>query len=374
MARGASAQIRQALFQVHLWLAVALSIPLVLLGLTGSALMFPDVVERLTNPVPVVERPADPALAPGAYVAAAQAALPSMRITGLKMPARPGSPVEVTGAGGGSGPGAGRSVWLDPATGQVLKAGPTRSRLFAFSHDFHGAFLLQGGRPLVGWAGVAMLILSVSGLWLWWPRGAFLKGFRWRRTPDTLNNLHHMAGFWLSVPLALISLTGIFISFPSVTGAVFGAPPQQAGAPRPPGGEGPGRTAPPRLTADQVLMLAQAGKADAKLVSMSYPGAGGGRGQASVPKTAWRVQLRSGAVLVDDATQTVSPVPPARPRQAPSGLRGLIRPVHEGEVSGAVWRWLVFAAGIVPALLAFSGIYLWIRNEARKARSRRAAS
>lgn len=371
MATGGAARIRQVLFQVHLWLALILFAPLVLLGLTGSVLVWPDVVEKLTNPVPAVAAGTEASRPPAAYLDAARAALPpEIRITGLKLPARSGVPVEVTATTGGSGPGAGRSVWLDPATGSVLKAGPTRSPLFAFSHDFHGEFLLHGGRTLVGWAGVVMLILALSGIWLWWPRGAFLKGFRWRRTPDTLNNLHHLTGFWISLPLALISLTGVFISFPSLTNAVFGPAPQAGG---PPPAAAPASAAPPsapRRTADQILALAQVSHPGAKLVSLALPGARGGRGQAPTPRTAWRVEFETGAVLVDDVSEAVSPAPKARPRTPPSGARALIRPLHDGGVGGPVWQWLVFIAGIVPAVLAFSGVFLWVRNERRKVLAR----
>lgn len=369
MATGGAARIRQVLFQVHLWIALILFIPLVMLGLTGSALVWPDVLEKLTNPVPELAAGAEASQPPSAYIDAARAALPAgVRITGLKMPAQPTAPVEVTATTGGSGPGAGRSAWLDPATAQVIKAGPTRAPLFTFAHDFHGAFLLEGGRALVGWAGVAMTILALSGIWLWWPRGALLKGFRWRRTPDTLNNLHHLTGFWISVPLAVISLTGVFISFPSLTNAVFGAAPQAAGPPPPPARSGP--PAPPRHTSDQILALAQAGDPGAKLVSLTLPGAGGGRGQAAPPRTAWRIELETGAVLVDDVTEAVSPAPKARPRTPPTGPRALIRPIHDGGVGGAVWQWLVFIAGVIPAVLAFTGVFLWVRNQRRKVLAR----
>ena len=60
-----------------------------------------------------------------------------------------------------------------------------------------------------------MLILSLTGIWLWWPRAAsFVPGLRWRRAPYTSTNLHHTLGFWISIPLAVVSLTGIYLSFP----------------------------------------------------------------------------------------------------------------------------------------------------------------
>ena len=39
-------------------------------------------------------------------------------------------------------------------------------------HGLHGSFSLGGrtGRPIVGWMGVGMTFLGISGLILWWPR------------------------------------------------------------------------------------------------------------------------------------------------------------------------------------------------------------
>lgn len=71
------------------------------------------------------------------------------------------------------------------------------------------------GRDIVGWVGVAMLIMSLTGLYLWWPRGkGFVRGLRWRRGPAFSFNLHHMLGFWIAIPLAIVALTGIYLGFP----------------------------------------------------------------------------------------------------------------------------------------------------------------
>src|SRR3546814_2366100 len=55
-------------------------------------------------------------------------------------------------------------------------------------------------------SGVAMLISCVSGIWLWWPTvGSWLRGLRWRRHRNFDTNLHHLFGFWIAVPLFILS-------------------------------------------------------------------------------------------------------------------------------------------------------------------------
>src|SRR3954462_7786139 len=211
-------QVRRILFTAHLWVAMALCLLLVPLGLSGVVLQWPEAVNAVFNPPPRVGG-APAALPPAAYFDAARAALPEgARLQSLRLPRTPGEAVTVTAAAARPGPGRGQTVWMEPASGRVLKVGAPASALFRLSHDFHETLLIEGpGRQLVGVLGIALLLLSLSGLWLWWPRGAFKSGFRWRRTPDTLMNVHHLAGFWIALPLAFVSLTGIGLAFPKAT-------------------------------------------------------------------------------------------------------------------------------------------------------------
>lgn len=104
-------------------------------------------------------------------------------------------------------------------TGSVLEVknwlgAPTEGAMRVV-HLLHGSFLL--GRPgarVVGLIAFILLLSAFSGLWLWWPmKGPLLRAARWGRTQSTNANLHHQAGYWLAVPLVILSLTGATISF-----------------------------------------------------------------------------------------------------------------------------------------------------------------
>src|SRR5262249_47725163 len=100
----------------------------------------------------------------------------------------------------GPGPGEQLRVEVDPVT---LQAYPQQGTdLLRQVFFLHSTLLLKNreGRQLVGWLGVVMLIMGVSGLVNWWPhgrewrtafsvsRGAY--GYRFNR------ELHGMAGIW----------------------------------------------------------------------------------------------------------------------------------------------------------------------------------
>ena len=61
----------------------------------------------------------------------------------------------------------------DPVSLEVLGTREgIRTPVSDLMHGLHGSFSLGGrtGRPIVGWMGVGMTFLGVTGLMLWWPR------------------------------------------------------------------------------------------------------------------------------------------------------------------------------------------------------------
>jgi uncharacterized iron-regulated membrane protein len=292
------------------------------------------------------------------------------------------------------------SIYLDPPTGAVLDQVDFRNSLFGFLHVFHENLTIPqwSGRQIVGWAGVGMLFLSLTGIVLWWPRrDSFMSGLRWKRVPYTSTNLHHTLGFWISIPLAVVSMTGIYLSFPQTARSFMSsiapmqAPPQRTFA--------AAIVAKPGLTADEALRLAQVSEPSARPATLFLPtessprpaaegrgdakdaergkakdggkaregGKGRETGRSRDAAPSWRVQLRSGeeliTVVVNDQTKEA--------RRLPGPLAGnraaqWIRWIHDGSRGGPVWQFIVFLTGVFPAIFAFTGILMWLRG--RRAR------
>jgi uncharacterized iron-regulated membrane protein len=214
-----------------------------------------------------------------------------------------------------------------------------------------------------------MFVSSATGLWLWWPRHAgFVKGLRWRRGASTLFNLHHMIGFWLCLPLAVLSLTGIYISFPQTSHALFGAPPPPM---RPGGRSTPPPIEHPTTTVDAAVARALAEKPGASITTVSTPTAG--------KDPAWRIQLKTpgakepSTVQVLDATGEIRKgkrggqgAGPAGGEGGPDPLSRWMRRIHDGGEMGMLWQSIIFLAGVAPAVLGVTGIVMWLRRRARQ--------
>lgn len=390
MAKTEKGALRRLWFQVHLWIGVALFLVLIPVSLSGSLLVWHDQLDRLAAPQRyAVTGPVSRTLAD--YAAAARTVLkPDEPIAQIRLPEHPGDPVVVSAPmsfAGGEQP-KGRPpqhmVWLDPATAAVLDEGSSAQGLTRFMHVLHGSlFIPQVGRKVVGWLGWLMLASCLTGIWLWWPRnGQFLKGFQWRRSPLFTGNLHHQVGIWISIPLAVLSLTGAYISFPqtmrkAVTPFVGGAEQGREAAGREKGGEGrgegPGRKGgegrpqggPPQrprplattsTTPDQAVAAAAALKpaGAGDLASVSWP---------NVRKAEWTVAWRMGEESVEATVDDVTRAAAIKPKEVDKAgaFARLMRRIHDGVGLGVVWQTIIFLGGIAPAILGVTGVIMWLR-------------
>lgn len=323
MPAASNVRLRRIFVQIHLWLGIGLAVLLIPISLSGAALVWQDSFDALFHPARYATTSGQ-ALPPAELIAKATAALPrGFQPIMLRMPGSDGSPAIVSAREGRRGEGARPklvTVYLDPPTGRVLDTVEFRDSLIGVLHRFHENLTIPelNGRSIVGWVGVAMLILSMSGIYLWWPRNAgFLRGLRFTRGPALSFNLHHLFGFWISIPLAVVSATGIYLGFPQ-----------------------------------------QAREMMAQVAPMSQPQRGGGvRVQLRDPQTGDRVTM-----TLDERSGALTPVTTQL-----SGDRAalMIRGLHEGSRGGALWQVFVFVCGVLPTVFVITGVLIWLRSRKR---------
>lgn len=342
--------LRKAWFQVHKWIGLILAIVIIPLSLTGSALVWDEPIQKMLHPERfAVSGPA--ALPATAYADAARGALHGGELLSrIALPGKAGGPVEVSAVTPGKGMPQRTTVFLDPGDAHVLGVERSGEGIFRLFHNIHGQLLVPGvGRAIVGWVGVAMLVSSLTGLWLWWPlSGSVRRGFRWKRHRNTDTNLHHLVGFWVSVPLFVLSLTGVWIAAPQMLGQ---------GGPRPPR---PVPLASPAVTLERAVGIA----GSAPVRSINWP---------TDQKPVWTFETAriASPAVIDAATGTMRAAPDLPP--PPETLARTMRRIHDGTGMGFVWQLILFLGGIIPAILAVTGIIMWWRaRDWRKAVARRA--
>ena len=361
MAQTTKKKLRALWLQVHKWIGLALALLIIPISITGAALVWHDWLDSKVEPQRYASY-GEAALPASAYAKAAQQAIgPEQRVSTIRFEGE-GRPVVVTAVKPLPAESSGRpertNVWLNPTNARLIDQASASSGLVQVMHVLHGSLMWPGwGRTIVGWVGVFMFLSCLTGIWLWWPlSGSFSTGFKWQRR-NTLNaNLHYFTGFWILIPLAMLSFTGAWISFPKVFG-MFESRPAPSAADR----ARSMRAAPleaTALSADKAIAAAQP-HATGKLVSIGWP---------TDQKAEWKLSFaRDGGpaeVIVADATGDAKPPKPVQPET----LARTMRRWHDGTGMGPVWQTLIFLGGIIPALLSITGIIIWWR--ARKPRQR----
>jgi uncharacterized iron-regulated membrane protein len=353
------AGLRRLWLNIHLWLGIGLAVLLVPIGLSGSLLVWHDHLDAAVAPSRYAATSGPMLPASALMDAASEKAGSEFRPWIVRFPESAGWPVVVSvreaRAERGVRPRV-LAVYLDPPTGRVLDVVNFRVSLIGFLHRFHENLTIPeySGRAIVGWAGVAMLILSLTGIYLWWPRNCrFLLGLRWRRGPTLSLNLHHLFGFWIAIPLTVVSATGIYLGFPQqardLLSRVAPLTPQQRGGFNVP----LLRTV--NLTPDAALLAALNAEPGSQAAAIFAP---------TQQNNAWRIQLRTPdtaavtTIMVDDKSGAAS-------KMAQLGgdrIALWIRWIHEGSHSGTIWQAIVFICGLLPTLFTITGVLIWLRS------------
>ena len=98
-------------------------------------------------------------------------------------------------------------------------------------HDLHGRMLIAmpTGRQFVGWLGVLMTGLCLTGIVMWWPKLSQLKQafmVRFGQSAVRVNReAHGAAGIWFWVVFFIVCFSGTYIVFPQTFNAMLGAGP-----------------------------------------------------------------------------------------------------------------------------------------------------
>jgi len=363
---------------LHLWVGLILCVPLVAIGITGSVLVFEHELEALFAAPPPLRATGGPERPVGEIVAAARAVAPAgLAAAAYIAPEEPGDVASVRFVvPGRQGPGGGgRVVLVDPstlATHLVAEATPGLLRQIFL---LHANLLVPGrnGREIVGWFGVVMLVLGFSGLVLWWPRGG-----RWRAAVTVKRgargyrlhrDLHGAVGIWSLVIFLVVSASGVYLALPQTTGGLVRAvlPARDLRASAQAMRVEPVRDAAP-MPLDEAIELARAAMPDAAIRLVSLP---------TRPEQPLRVSMGRGVpahgapgitVWIDPWARRVIEARDPRDYTAGETVLAWQHALHGGSGLGWGWKLAVFLSGLLPALFAVTGIWMWLlKRRARQA-------
>jgi uncharacterized iron-regulated membrane protein len=359
---------RRGLQTIHLWAGLILSIPFIVIGISGSVLVLQPEMPRFDMP----HAPARGEIQGlEAIIAAATATLPEdARVTRVNMPQIVGEPAAVrhvpAAQRGGGGNYGGNIVYVDPVSLEILGRGfQNRPHwIFGWMRTLHATLFLQGlsERSLVGWLGVAMFLLSLSGLVLWWPRrgrwgNAFLvrpraKGFILH------HDLHAAFGIWTLALFLILSVSGVYLAFPRTFRDVVGTF-MPTGYNSGETVQAPATAGMPPLGLDEAVALVRTQVRDVDPLSVQIPNRPNDVLVMNFAPRGYGVGAPSVLVSIDRAERSLVYVDD--PRDYEIGEKVVIwqRLLHSGIGLGVIYKFLVFVSGFLPLLFAITGLRMW---------------
>jgi len=184
---------------------------IVVLSLSGAVYLFkPQIdafLDRRFDHLALLERvkPLD------AQVAAALKANPGSRLKALQYREDPSDAARVILM---TSEGRELRALVRPDTLEVVETQAQKSRLTQIVHDLHGELLIgEPGAIAVELAGAWAIVMVITGLYLWWPRGLGLAGVLYPRLSaggrTLLRDLHAVTGFWMSFFALFFLLTAL---------------------------------------------------------------------------------------------------------------------------------------------------------------------
>jgi len=197
--------------KVHRWIGLGVGLFLLVQGLTGTALVFRDEIERVIHPgLVVAERGAR--LPVQSLVDAFHAAHPGADLTRAEFPDHADQAVQLRWTMKGA-----RGVTaIDPFDARIVGDGPANSWpmewIFNVHENLHAGPI---GQTLIGVEGFALLFMALSGLFYWWPGTRRLRqGFRVKLDGSTdlrWRTLHRAVGAGVALLLIVSATTGVMM-------------------------------------------------------------------------------------------------------------------------------------------------------------------
>lgn len=354
-------------YQIHFYVGLVAGLLWLVVGLTGSLLVFIPELRRLEVPGWTRVKPDRAPLSVEKLTQGLLRERPGDRLVSIYWDFKPDWSLNVRTVA----PNGDRiHSFVDQYRGANLGSINYRHTWLQWAYDLH-ADLLTGklGREVNAWFAFALVLVAASGILLWW-RGIkqWKLGLEYRTKASWKRqtwDLHNVGGLLFFAPLVLLAVTGAYYAYgeayQKVTSALTCGPAVIA-PPRAHASDGPPRPL------DQMVTSALAALPGSQLSMILWPAKKGDAFtmRLQLPSDPHRIGLNW--VYVDPATAQVLRVD--RFSQQPLGVQiiRLMTPVHYGTFGGYTTRVLWVLAGLMPGVLFVTALLMWWNRSLSKKR------
>lgn len=358
------------LYALHSWAGIVTGLLLFIVCFSGSVIVFKNEIDLWANPslraLPHVAQPVGPDVVLDKLAERYPGSKPENLIypdtvnpAWMVFAKLPGSSERV-------------KIAARADTGEIV--GSVDSELGQFFRMIH-VFLFFGPRWIVGFLGVAMFFLIVSGFVIHRKILKELFTVRWRKSLRvTGSDLHKSLGVWGLVFHLMIAFTGAWLGLTPVFERAYSYVNGSGGA-RPAAMKMRDKSANENVHPVTIeTLLQQAGEDMPGLQPNRIGLRDVGKANASVTLLGPVDDLWFSNARITYQAGKLKEKNDPRQNGFWSQFNGLMEPLHFGDVGGVVLKWLYFLIGLSPALLSLSGTLLWIERRKLKQRNRAVAA
>lgn len=356
---------RKIFVVLHRYLGLVLGLLLIGSGLTGSAIVFSKVIDSYLNPelLMVAPRTSTPPQI-DALLRNARDALPGETPAFIYMPLAPTEAAQVLFQPSGL------RVHADPYTGNVLGVRHPNDSITGLLIDFH-VHLLSGktGKQIQGWIGLGAILISLVGIYLWWPKsGRWKQAFSIKWGAGAFRvwfDAHRVSGAIAAALIVLTALTGSALAlYELITEPLLIA--VTGSGTRQPAPKASSTTVEP-ASIDAMLRQARSMFPDGQITRLTLPVK-----DSTVVGVRMRLngevhQFGRSFVWFSKHDGQVLRVDNALEANRAVQIQSWLFPLHTGVYGGPFTQWLQLFVGLSLAFLSFSGGWLWFKKARAKA-------
>lgn len=365
-------KLRKIIFWCHLPVGVIAGVVILIMCVTGVLLSYEKQITswadtrgyRAAPPTPETQR------------------LPVETLITKAREARGATPTAVTRKSDAEAPaeiafGRETTIFVNPYTGAVLGEGSQRTRnFFRVVTDWHRWLGAKGdnrnvARAITGACNLGFLFLVASGFYLWWPRNWSWKAVRnvtWfrRGLPSKARdfNWHNTIGFWSAVPLFIVVLSAVVISYTWAGNLVYRIAGETPPAPRANApAQGANKDNTPQIdNLNSAWTRAEQQVSDWQSISMQLPTAAAAQLTFNIDRGNGGQPQKRAQLVLDRATNNVVRWEPFSTYTRGRQLRSILRFAHTGEVIGVAGQTIASLVSAGGAFLVITGLALAIRR------------
>lgn len=351
-------KLRQPALILHRYAGVIAGILLVIIGLTGSSLVFSEELDYFLNPQILQVIPKDKRVPLETVLSNVREAHPHLKAHRIIVPQKLEGVYTVMVESPSKEY---TDVYVNPYSGTILGSRPWKQTLGGFLIELHvNLFAGNFGEKVVGVCGLLLLLLSLTGMILWpgWKRLVPGVKIRWK-APNRLVNydIHKVVGILSLLFLALLALTGVAMTFYEMADPAVNWLTRTPPTPDPPTSQLIAGATPMAL--DEVLHNADAALAGAETTKI-FP--------AKTPEAAVNVWKKSpqdahpygsSYVYLDQYSGVVLRVENSLEVPPNTWVWNQIYLLHIGTFGGLTTRVLYAVVGLSPIALSIKGFVLW---------------